>query len=50
MVWAGCAPWTACAGATGVFRQVPEPGSMALVGLGLIGLARRTRRGKPPAP
>jgi len=52
MMWAGCAPWTACAGATGVFRQVPEPGSMALVGLGLIGLARRVRarRGKPPAP
>jgi len=47
MLWAGCAPWTACAGATGVFRQVPEPGSMALVGLGLVGLAWRVRRRKP---
>ena len=48
MMWAGCAPWTACAGATGVFRQVPEPGSMALMGLGLLGLAWRARRAKPP--
>lgn len=43
MIDAGCAPWSNCAGGTGVFRQVPEPGSIALVGLGLLGLARHAR-------
>jgi hypothetical protein len=43
MIDAGCTPWNNCAGGTGVFRQVPEPGSMALVGLGLLGLARHAR-------
>lgn len=43
MIDAGCAPWSNCAGGTGVFRQVPEPGSIALMGLGLLGLARHAR-------
>jgi len=63
MIEAGCTPWMNCAGATGVFRQVqapdnlpeaadvPEPGSVALVGLGLLGLARRVRaQRRKPAP
>jgi hypothetical protein len=55
MIGAGCALWTDCAGATGVFRrvgmaaaeadaEVPEPGSLALFGLGLLAAARSSRR------
>jgi len=43
MIDAGCAPSSNCAGGTGVFRQVPEPGSTALMSLGLLGVARHAR-------
>jgi hypothetical protein len=57
MIGAGCALWTDCAGATGVFRrvgmaaaeadaEVPEPGSLALFGLGLLAAARSSRRSR----
>jgi hypothetical protein len=57
MTGAGCAPWTDCAGATGIFRrvgmvapeavaEVPEPGSLALFGLGLLAAARAGSRSR----
>lgn len=38
-------PNRSCSGATGYFRQVPEPGSLAILGLGALGvfLARRRK-------
>lgn len=42
--WPGC--YTHCAGSSGFFREVnvPEPGSLPLIGLGILGLAYRTTR------
>jgi hypothetical protein len=48
MEGAGCVHGTTCAGGTGVFTSysytVPEPGSLALIGLGVFGIGAIGRR------